>query len=197
MTKSRPKQSDDVLELVEGAAPAAVGAARTPAATGVVESFESFESFYVREYPRLLVLARALAGDLAAEDVAQESMVVTYRHWARIAGLASPAGYVRGICAHKAVSATRRLMAERRALRRAGGRPVAVMDQVPDDSAHFWAQVRRLPRRQAQTVALFYVLDLSVAEVAVTLGCAEGTVKVHLSRARATLASRLGPEEQP
>jgi DNA-directed RNA polymerase specialized sigma24 family protein len=45
---------------------------------------------------------------------------------------------------------------------------------------------------------LFYALDLPVAEVAATLGCAEGTVKVHLSRARKELASRLGAtEEQP
>ena len=50
--------------------------------------------------------------------------------------------------------------------------------------------------RQAQATALFYALDLSVIEVAATLGCAEGTVKVHLSRARAELAARLGTTEE-
>jgi RNA polymerase sigma-70 factor (ECF subfamily) len=59
----------------------------------------------------------------------------------------------------------------------------------------FWAEVRRLPRRQAQAVALHYIYDLGVAEIASTLGCAEGTVKVHLSRGRAALGSRLNMEQ--
>ena len=109
----------------------------------------------------------------------------------------SAVGYVRGICAHKSVSVTRRLMAERRALRKVGSRPVAAVEQLADDSARFWAEVRRLPRRQAQAAALFYALDLPVTEVAATLGCPEGTVKVHLSRARAKLASRLVTTEEP
>jgi RNA polymerase sigma factor (sigma-70 family) len=196
---SRRRHGPAVLELVEG--PTRTSGAALPAAelaVAALESLESFEDFYRREYSRLLVLARALVGDLAAEDVAQESMVVAYRDWSRISALSSPAGYVRGICAHKAVSVTRRLLTERRALRRAATRAQAAVQQLPDDTARFWAEVRRLPRRQAQTVALFYALDLPVAEVAATLGCAEGTVKVHLSRARKELASRLGAtEEQP
>ena len=40
-------------------------------------------------------------------------------------------------------------------------------------------------------MALHYLEDMSIADVAATLGCAEGTVKQHLSRARATLAGRL------
>lgn len=53
---------------------------------------ESFETFYTGELPRLLVLARALAGDLGAQDVAQESMLVAYRRWSEIACLTSPVG---------------------------------------------------------------------------------------------------------
>lgn len=122
---------------------------------------------------------------------------MTYRDWSRISVLDSPAGYVRGICAHKAVSLTRRLGAEGRALRRLAGRRVVALEPLPGDSDRFWAEVRRLPSRQARATALFYALDLPVAEVALALGCAEGTVKVHLSRARATLAGRLGSTEEP
>ena len=70
---------------------------------------------------------------------------------------------------------------------------------MAEDSETFWAEVRRLPRRQAQSVALYYVYDLGVADVAKTLGVSEGSVKVHLTRGRATLARRLGEtfEEQP
>jgi RNA polymerase sigma-70 factor (ECF subfamily) len=143
-----------------------------------------------------VVLARALAGDLAAEDVAQESMLVAYRRWSQIATYPSPVAYVRGICAHQAVSAIRRAFAERRALRRyAAGRDTEQVTRPPDVSP-FWAEVRRLPHRQAQAAALYYALDLSVADIALTLGCAEGTVKAHLSRARHELARRLVLSEE-
>lgn len=62
---------------------------------------------------------------------------------------------------------------------------------APVEDEQVWSAVRALPKRQAQVVALHYALDLSVAEVAATLGCAEGTVKAHLSRARAALAVEL------
>jgi len=193
MTTSPPKRSRAALELVDEPVNGAPDGVPHPEPAFTPESFEEF---YRREYPRLLVLARALAGDLAAEDVAQESMIAAFRHWARISRLASPVGYVRGICAHQAVSLVRRRLAERRALRRVADRPVAFVEQLSADGAEFWAEVRRLPRRQAQATALFYALDLPVAEVAATLGCAEGTVKVHLSRARTQLASRLGSSEE-
>jgi RNA polymerase sigma-70 factor, ECF subfamily len=77
------------------------------------------------------------------------------------------------------------------------GRRVGVVEPLTADSERFWSEVRRLPRRQAQVTALFYALDLPVAAVSDALGCAEGTVKVHLSRARAELGRRLAtPEEQ-
>jgi RNA polymerase sigma-70 factor (ECF subfamily) len=45
-------------------------------------------------------------------------------------------------------------------------------------------------------MALHYALDLPVADVAEVLGCAEGTVKVHLHRARAALADTLRAAEE-
>jgi RNA polymerase sigma-70 factor, ECF subfamily len=188
MTKSPRKRGPDVLELVDEPTH---GEPVTARSAPPVLPVESFEDFYRREYPRILVLARVLAGDAAAEDIAQESMLVAYRQWTRIALLDSPTGYVRGICAHKAVSWGRRLTAERRALRRLASRPTVVVEPLSADSERFWSEVRRLPRRQAQVTALFYALDLPVAAVSVALGCAEGTVKVHLSRARAELTRRL------
>jgi RNA polymerase sigma factor (sigma-70 family) len=194
MTKQRARQRRDVLELVDEPAPRGIAVTRP---TEPDSTIESFEEFYRRELPRLLVLARALAGDLAAEDLAQESMLVAYRQWSRISELASPVGFVRGVCAHKAVSLVRRRLSERRALRRFAVRPVSAVDPMTGDRDQFWAEVRRLPRRQAQVTALFYALDLPISEVAATLGCAEGTVKAHLSRARSELAIRLAVTEDP
>jgi RNA polymerase sigma-70 factor (ECF subfamily) len=155
---------------------------------------ESFESFYLREFPRLVVLARALAGDAHAQDIAQEAMLAAYGKWSEIDEYASPVGWVRGVCSNKAVSAVRRGSAERRALTRLRMRSVATAVETESDDT-FWRELRRLPERQAQAAALFYALDMSVADIAVTLGCSEGTVKAHLSRARSTLAERLGAQE--
>jgi RNA polymerase sigma-70 factor, ECF subfamily len=52
--------------------------------------------------------------------------------------------------------------------------------------------VRALPSRQAQAVALYYLEDRSIQQTAAVLGCAEGTVKAHLAKARRALAQRLG-----
>ena len=60
-----------------------------------------------------------------------------------------------------------------------------------DDEA-FWAHVRRLPRRQAQCIALRYVYGCSVAEIAEILTFTAGTVKQHLARAKARLQTDLG-----
>jgi RNA polymerase sigma-70 factor (ECF subfamily) len=158
---------------------------------------EPFDVFYRREFPRLVALAHALAGPTQAADVAQEAMIVAYGRWDEIRGFASPAGWVRGVCSHKAVSVVRRLSAEARAIARLRlrQRPQDA-DPAPSDDEPFWHAVRQLPRRQAQVAALHYALDLSVADIAVTLDCAEGTVKAHLFRARAAIAERLRHGEE-
>jgi RNA polymerase sigma-70 factor (ECF subfamily) len=69
------------------------------------------------------------------------------------------------------------------------------MPELSADDAEFWRAVRSLPRRQAQVIALHYLEDRPVAEIAQILGTAEGTVKRHLHDGRQTLARRLRLEE--
>jgi RNA polymerase sigma-70 factor (ECF subfamily) len=63
--------------------------------------------------------------------------------------------------------------------------------ELPRNDAELWRLVRSLPERQAHVVALHYVDDRSVAEIAKLLDCSEGTVKTHLHRARVSLARAL------
>lgn len=153
---------------------------------------ESFDGFYAREYSSLVAMAFALTGSRAhAEDVAQEAMLIAYRRWEDVSRLDMPAAWVRRVCANTATSLVRRRIVEARAVLRLRSRPVAVVELDETDSA-FWVEVRRLPRRQAQCVALRYVYGCSIAEIAGILGCADGTVKSQLWNARAKLADRLG-----
>jgi len=154
-----------------------------------------FEAFYRAELPRLVALARGLCGSAAADDVAQEAMLAAYRRWPHVSDLERPDAWVRRTCANLAVSTFRRRMVELRALGRLGQRRTESVG-LAAGADEFWSHVRRLPARQAQVIALHYLFDLSVDDVAATLEVSPGTVKTHLSRARAQLARTLELEDE-
>ena len=62
------------------------------------------------------------------------------------------------------------------------------------DVVDVWREVRKLPTRQAQVIALFYLDGLSLEEIGDVLECSPLTAKTHLQRARRTLARTLGTE---
>ena len=67
---------------------------------------------------------------------------------------------------------------------------------TPDGSSEqFWRAVRGLPERQRAAVALHYIDDLSVAEIAEIMEITQGTVKTSLFMARRNLAEAFGAEE--
>lgn len=151
-----------------------------------------FDSFYRREYGRVLALAYVLSGSReAAEDLAQDSFLAAHRQWERIERYDEPGAWVRRICLNRSTSLVRRRIAEAKAIGRVAARRV-LPDELPPDAEAFWQAVRRLPRRQAQVVGLHYVDDRSIQEIATLLECAEGTVKAHLHRARKALGADLG-----
>lgn len=152
----------------------------------------TYRAFYRDHFTAVCGLAISLTGDRdAGEDVAQEAFARAYREWDRVSHYDNPGAWVRRVASNLAVSRWRRVRSESRALLRLGNRRTSPVE-LPELDDEFWAQVRALPDQQARAVALFYVEDLSVAEVAEVLGCAEGTAKSHLHRARQTLAQRLG-----
>jgi RNA polymerase sigma-70 factor, ECF subfamily len=176
-----------------------MGSVGGPAAGTAASRPERFEDVYLREFSGVFALAYALSGSRwAAEDIAQDAFVVAHRQWGRISGYDDPGAWVRRVAANLAVSGVRRRLAEARALVRLAGRqPEQPYAALPAQDGDFWRAVRRLPRRQAQVVALVALGELSTAEVAATLGCSQRTAQVHLQKARATLAQRLGlPAEQ-
>jgi RNA polymerase sigma-70 factor (ECF subfamily) len=101
---------------------------------------------------------------------------------------------VRRVVSNRAISRWRRQGRESRALSKLALQRDSY--SLANDDLSFWDAVRRLPRRQAQVVALHYLDDLPVSEIAATLGVAEGTVKATLYRGRAALARVLGYDDE-
>lgn len=167
--------------------------------TRAVKVPETFESFYRRERSQMAGLAFVLSGSrLAAEDLAQDAFIAAYRHWDEVGRLDQPAAWVRKVVSNNSSSMLRRVSAEARALTRAavGGRWIPG-PEMASETVELWSEVRRLPRRQTETVAMYYIVGLTMPEIAEVLGCSKDTVNTHLRRARSTLAQRLGMKDEP
>jgi RNA polymerase sigma-70 factor (ECF subfamily) len=156
-----------------------------------------FDELYRHEFTRIAALVHSLVGRRdVAEEITQDAFVITHDRWRRISGYAQPADFVRRVAINRAMSWLRRRSAERRALKRLTGRPASKADR--DELDHpLWIEVRRLPARQAQAIALTYVDDLPVERIAAVLGCSVNTVKTHLKRGRAALAASFHQCEAP
>ena len=163
----------------------------------------AFDDLYRDEWAGLVGLAWSLSGSWAvAEELAQDAFADAYRRWGEVGALERPGAWVRRAVINRAASVARHRDVERRGAERLAGRAAvegddpstdrtgdAGADRVDDPA--FWAAVRSLPDRQAACVALHYLEERSVEEIAEIVGCRPATVKVHLHRGRRALAERL------
>jgi RNA polymerase sigma factor (sigma-70 family) len=148
-----------------------------------------------RDHARPLVgLARVFVDHRdAAEDIVQEAFIRLARSLHRIEDPAKTAAYLRSIVLNLARDHNRRgLLSLRHRLPANDLDPVGVDETIAELAAHrsVVAAVRRLPRRQRDCLALHYLLELSVAETAETLGISDNSVKTHLKRGLASLRTQ-------
>jgi RNA polymerase sigma-70 factor (ECF subfamily) len=145
---------------------------------------------YEASYRRLVAQAYAVSGDrVEAEDAVQEAFARAVAAGDRFGRLDNPEAWLRTV----ALNVVRRRWRRAR-LFSAVGPKVAAPSDVPGVSEDHVAVVealRALPFQQRETVALFYLGDLSVLEIAATLKVPEGTVKSRLTRGRTALAGLL------
>lgn len=150
-----------------------------------------FDDFYRANYPTVTRLAYSLCGSLTvAEELAQEAFVAAHARWPRIAEFDRPDLWVRRVVINRSISYRRKQASERRALKRISSRPPATDEpELADEDV--WRALRSLSRRQAEVLALVYVEDRPIAEVAAVLRLGEETVRTHLKRGKLALAKRL------
>lgn len=146
------------------------------------------------EHARSLVgLARAFVDHRdAAEDIVQEAFIRMARSLHRLRDPSRAAAYLRSIVLNLARDHNRRGMLSLRHRIPAEDLDPAGVDETiaaNDERRRLIEHVRALPRRQRDCVALRYLLDLSVREIAETLDISENSVKTHLKRGLAALRS--------
>ena len=177
---------------------AALPRAIAPPSRPTTAPADAFDGFYRGNYASVVRLAYSLCGSLPiAEELAQEAFVTAHQRWDRLHGFDRPDLWVRRVVINRSISYRRREATERRVLEQLHDRerPGATVD-LPVGDAELWAALRELSPRQAEALALFYVEDQPISEVAEILGLGEETVKTHLKRGRAALAAKLADRER-
>jgi RNA polymerase sigma-70 factor (ECF subfamily) len=163
---------------------------------------EAFAALYRRHHATVYRFARLMTGSEAlAEDIVQEVFLVIMRNAARYdASRSTLATYLYGVARHQT---RRRLSRERRFVgldETAGHERGAVSDDQAalvrrDDLQRLRRAILSLPSRYREVVVLCDLHDLSYAEAAVTIGCAVGTVRSRLHRARQLLTEKMRRSE--
>jgi RNA polymerase sigma-70 factor (ECF subfamily) len=152
---------------------------------------QRLDELFRATHPRLVVSIFALTGDAReAEDVVQEAFVRAVVHSGKVLGADSPEAWLRRVARNVAHSRWRRKVRLGQLMSRPDPRPASVPD-MPEDRLTVHAAIRRLPMRNREVIALHYVADMSVEEIADTLRLSIGTVKSRLHRGRAALRELL------
>jgi RNA polymerase sigma factor (sigma-70 family) len=162
-----------------------------PADTTSLQVVPTFEALFVEEYPKMVALAAAVSGDRGfAEDLAQEAMHRLHRNWGRVQGYESPGAWVRRVTINLAISQRRRLVNETRARLRLGV-PASVLPPSAAEHEPVWRAVRSLPGKQRAAIALRYLEDRTIEDIADILEISPATARVHLHRGRRALRDLL------
>ena len=151
--------------------------------------FGEFGEFARAQTPGLLGLAHALTGNPHdAWDLTQETLVRMGERWGRTR-FDEPAAYARTVMTRLNIDRLRRF--RREVLVPGNHREDARVELVGELDGWLVEALAMLSPRQRTALALRYVEDLDVRGIAARMGCAEGTVKAHLSRGTERLQAEL------
>jgi RNA polymerase sigma-70 factor (sigma-E family) len=160
---------------------------------------EAVAELFDHHYAPMCRLAYVILGDAAmAEEIVMEALLRTFTGWGRLRDTDRVDAYLRRAVVNLCRSKIRRKVIERRVNATIHHRDeIKAPDWDPErheTSRLVWRAVVGLPERQRACVVLRYFEDLPEAEIAEVLGCAVGTVKSQLSKARAKLQGTLGDD---
>lgn len=168
-----------------------IGVWRACTAEGVTLSQDEFVEFYEEWYGEVVrTVALAIGDRTHAEDATQEAFLRAFRRWRSVRTMERPGAWLLVVA----------MNAARRRWRRAPAiADAAVPERSVDDHANLVVAsvavgdaLATLTDRQRAIVVLRYLADLSTAEVARALRCADGTVRATLHQALTKLRISAG-----
>lgn len=172
-----------------------IGRSGTTGPAGAGE-FDEFVAHSLRPLTRAAVVITWSLAD--AEDVVQEALYRTARHWDRVRTMVSPYAYARQVVIHRALRGASKRATQRQEL---SGWPEGIVARLPATSGDGVEAVElrldlarmlgQLPPRQRAVLLLRFAEQLTEAEVAEVLGWPLGTVKSTAARALERLRADL------
>lgn len=171
LDRVRPEPFDEDIHLVERHLAGDAGA---------------FEELYRRHYEKVLGLARGVLLDQdEAADAVQEVFTLVYRNLHRFDRRSRFSTWLFRISVNRAIQVARRNRHKSRwlPLQEAAHREAPVEVQ-PDGDPKVTAALRQLAPQDRAILTFFYWEDLSLQEIAESLGCNVNAAKTRLYRAR-------------
>jgi len=153
----------------------------------------TLQEVFDASYRRLVVQMYGVVGNAGeAEDLVQEAFVRASASGRRFLRVDNPEAWLR----RTAVNLYRNRWRKLRNFSRIRHH-LETANDLPglDEHLEVVDAMRRLSEAHREVLAMHYLADLPVAEIAATLGVPEGTVKSRLMRGRTALAAQLGSEE--
>src|SRR5262245_38174371 len=154
---------------------------------------DKVRAVFEASYRRLVGQLYGVCGDLTeAEEVVAEAFARAVQRQRMFVRLDNPEAWLRTVAVNVSRTRFRRRMLVPAQERGDDRRPV-----LDDDRLALMAAMRKLPVAQREAIALHYLADLPISEVAEATGAPVGTVKARLSRGRAALAALLSDTSDP
>jgi DNA-directed RNA polymerase specialized sigma24 family protein len=157
----------------------------------VAEADFEYTAFFRNEFPGVLrTITLMLRDQPRAEEVSQDAFLKLLQGWPKISRYERPAAWVRRVAVRLAMRSIQRDRVW--GLVRGSLLP---SEPAPPSRFDVDGAIRRLPASQRAAIVLHYYEDRPLAEVAMILGCAEATARVHLHRGRNRMRELLGEDD--
>jgi RNA polymerase sigma-70 factor (ECF subfamily) len=151
-----------------------------------------FDAFFRRHYgPLVRALTLASGNPDVAADAVQDAFVRAHVRWRRLKDYDDPASWVRRVAINRVRDHFRH---EHRGLRVRQLLASSSSDHQPgpEPPSDLGRVLCSLPAQQRIALSLYYIGELTVAEVATAMRLSPGTVKFHLHEGRRRLRPLLG-----
>lgn len=156
---------------------------------------QEFAEYFLARREAVRRMAFLICGDwYRADDLAQTAFVALHRRWRKVRDRGALDAYLRRTLVRAAIDESRRPWRREHSVNAVPEAPApdeAPGEAVPTREA-LLDGLRRVPPRQRAVLVLRFLEGLSVADVATTLRCSEGTVKSQTARGLDALREALG-----